>query len=56
MDRLGYDRYGAQGGDVGSIVSPNSAESPPEQVIGAHVNAVVTAATPERPGRPRPPP
>ena len=29
MDRLGYHRYGAQGGDTGSVVSPSSAASTP---------------------------
>lgn len=28
MSRLGYDRYGAHGGDTGSVISPNSAASP----------------------------
>jgi epoxide hydrolase len=29
MHRLGYDRYGAQGGDTGSVVSPSLAASTP---------------------------
>ena len=37
-DRLGYQRYGVQGGDWGAIVSGNMAELRPERVIGLHVN------------------
>jgi pimeloyl-ACP methyl ester carboxylesterase len=32
MRRLGYDRYGAQGGDFGSIVSPELGRIDPERV------------------------
>jgi pimeloyl-ACP methyl ester carboxylesterase len=38
MRRLGYDRYGAQGGDTGSIVSPDLARVAPAQVVGVHIN------------------
>ena len=38
MRRLGYDRYGTQGGDTGSIVSPLVARIAPERVIGVHIN------------------
>src|ERR1700722_19517307 len=37
-DRLGYQRYGVQGGDWGAIVSYHMAELRPEHVIGLHVN------------------
>jgi epoxide hydrolase len=37
-DRLGYQRYGVQGGDWGAIVSCNMAELRPERVLGLHVN------------------
>lgn len=50
MRRLGYSRYGAQGGDFGSIVSPELGRIDPEHVIGVHVNALATAATPTNPG------
>ena len=50
MRRLGYDRYGAQGGDFGSIVSPELGRVAPEHVIGVHVNALVNASTPVDPG------
>ena len=42
MRRLGYDRYGAQGGDTGSAVSPELGRIDPEHVIGVHVNILVT--------------
>ena len=41
MARLGYERYGAQGGDWGSIVSTWHAFKHPEQVAGLHLNMVV---------------
>jgi epoxide hydrolase len=42
MARLGYDRYGIQGGDVGAFVAPLMGRLAPEHVIGVHVNALVT--------------
>lgn len=50
MRRLGYDRYGAQGGDFGSVVSPALGRLAPDRVAGVHVNALVTASTPAAPG------
>ncbi len=38
MRRLGYERYGAQGGDTGSVVSPELGRVAPEHVIGVHIN------------------
>ncbi|MEU1785800.1 epoxide hydrolase family protein [Streptomyces sparsogenes] len=49
MRRLGYDRYGVQGGDFGSIVSPELGRAAPDNVIGVHVNALVNASTPADP-------
>ena len=40
MDRLGYARYGVQGGDWGSLVSQNMADLAPERVVGLHLNFV----------------
>ncbi len=40
MARLGYARYGVQGGDWGSIVSQNMADLAPDRVAGLHVNFV----------------
>jgi pimeloyl-ACP methyl ester carboxylesterase len=37
-DRLGYERYGVQGGDWGALVSYNMAELRPDRVLGLHVN------------------
>lgn len=41
MAALGYDRYGAQGGDWGSIVTSNIADLDAEHVAGLHLNFVV---------------
>jgi pimeloyl-ACP methyl ester carboxylesterase len=49
MRRLGYDRYGAQGGDFGSVISPELGRIEPDRVVGVHVNALATAATPIQP-------
>ncbi|NNH70230.1 epoxide hydrolase [Nocardia uniformis] len=38
MRRLGYDRYGVQGGDIGAAVSPEVGRVAPDRVIGVHVN------------------
>ncbi len=38
MRRLGYQRYGAQGGDTGSVVSPLVGRLDPEHAVGVHVN------------------
>jgi epoxide hydrolase len=38
MERLGYHRYGAQGGDTGSVVSPLVGRLAPDRVIGVHLN------------------
>jgi epoxide hydrolase len=38
MGRLGYERYGAQGGDWGSAVSRGVARHDPEHVVGIHLN------------------
>jgi pimeloyl-ACP methyl ester carboxylesterase len=39
MRRLGYERYGAQGGDWGAFVAPELGRSDAEHLIGVHVNA-----------------
>jgi len=39
MARLGYRRYGAQGGDWGAFVSPELGRIDPDHVVGVHVNA-----------------
>jgi pimeloyl-ACP methyl ester carboxylesterase len=38
MERLGYDHYGVQGGDIGAAVSPEVGRAAPDRVVGVHVN------------------
>jgi pimeloyl-ACP methyl ester carboxylesterase len=45
MDRLGYSRYGIQGGDWGSLIARDMAYQAPERVIGLHLN-LLTADPP----------
>jgi pimeloyl-ACP methyl ester carboxylesterase len=40
MRRLGYDRFGAQGGDIGSGVSGMLGMLAPDRVVGVHLNGV----------------
>lgn len=42
MKRLGYDRYGAQGGDTGAIITPELGRIDSDHVIGVHVNNLGT--------------
>ncbi len=48
MRRLGYERFGAQGGDIGSFVSANLGARHPDRVAGVHLNMVVTEPPPGR--------
>jgi epoxide hydrolase len=41
MARLGYERYGAQGGDWGAMVSARLAATDPEHVMGLHSNMLL---------------
>jgi pimeloyl-ACP methyl ester carboxylesterase len=43
MTRLGYDRYVAQGGDVGAAVTDAMGRQAPEGLVGIHMNLLVTA-------------
>jgi pimeloyl-ACP methyl ester carboxylesterase len=45
MGRLGYDRYGAQGGDWGSSVTTWMAQLDAEHLVGIHLNMPVVAPT-----------
>lgn len=45
MRRLGYERYGAQGGDFGSIISRHLGLVDPDHVIGVHLNLLLTFPT-----------
>ena len=41
MRRLGYGRYGAQGGDIGAFVSPELGRIDAEHVVGVHINGLL---------------
>ena len=41
MSRLGYDRYGAQGGDWGSMIAAQVGFVDPEHCAGIHINMVL---------------
>jgi len=41
MTRLGYERYGVQGGDAGAFIAPDMGRIAPANVVGVHVNAMV---------------
>jgi pimeloyl-ACP methyl ester carboxylesterase len=43
MHRLGYDRYVAQGGDVGAGVTDAMGRQAPDGLLGIHTNLLVTA-------------
>ncbi|MFQ6394220.1 epoxide hydrolase family protein [Nocardia sp. KC 131] len=45
MARLGYDRYGVQGGDHGAFIGPRLGRVDSEHVLGVHANALVTFPT-----------
>jgi pimeloyl-ACP methyl ester carboxylesterase len=47
MARLGYDRYGAQGGDWGSSVTGRIAVRHPDHCVGIHLNMVVALPGPD---------
>ena len=46
MARLGYERYGAQGGDWGAFVSPELGRIDPDHVVGVHLNAATLGFIP----------
>jgi pimeloyl-ACP methyl ester carboxylesterase len=47
MRRLGYQRYGAQGGDWGSAISRELGLIAPGRLIGVHLNMLFTPVTPD---------
>ncbi|HEX6445006.1 MAG TPA: epoxide hydrolase [Streptosporangiales bacterium] len=49
MSRLGYERFGAQGGDWGSGVSRALGVAFPERLLGVHLN-MLTVNVPDDPG------
>lgn len=54
MARLGYDRYGVQGGDWGSIVGANVADLDPGRVAGLHLNFLRMPRPRDETGEPTP--
>lgn len=38
MSRLGYGRYGTQGGDLGAYIAPAVAQVDPDHVVGVHLD------------------
>jgi len=48
MGRLGYQRYGAQGGDWGSLVTMNLGWRHPDHLVGIHLNMVPGAGPADR--------
>src|SRR3712207_6469663 len=46
MSRLGYERYGAQGGDFGAFISPDLGRVDAAHVAGVHVNAATMGFIP----------
>jgi microsomal epoxide hydrolase len=47
MAALGYERYGAQGGDWGSMVASQLGAIDAEHVVGVHLNMVVAGPPPD---------
>ena len=45
MSRLGYRRYGVQGGDAGAFIAPDMGRVDPKHIAGVHVNALVQIPT-----------
>jgi pimeloyl-ACP methyl ester carboxylesterase len=50
MDRLGYGRFGTQGGDIGAMVSTQLGHKYPDRIIGAHLHLLL----PMKPPHPEP--
>lgn len=49
MERLGYRRYGTQGGDWGSAISREIGRIHPDRVIGVHLNHIPGSSAAEEP-------
>jgi pimeloyl-ACP methyl ester carboxylesterase len=47
MDRLGYDRYVAQGGDWGSIITQSMGQTETKHCAGIHITLPIVAPDPE---------
>ena len=51
MDRLGYDRYAAQGGDWGAQMTTRIGTLDPEHCAAIHLNMAARSRRPIRPVR-----
>jgi epoxide hydrolase len=49
MERLGYPRYGAQGGDWGAAISRELGRIRPDHIIGVHLNLIPDSAATSEP-------
>jgi pimeloyl-ACP methyl ester carboxylesterase len=49
MGRLGYAKFGVQGGDAGAIVGPEIGRLAPDKVLGIHLNAATMGFIPMGP-------
>ena len=52
MSRLGYQRFGVQGGDAGAVIAPAIGRAAPDRVIGVHVSAATMGFIPMGPIEP----
>jgi pimeloyl-ACP methyl ester carboxylesterase len=52
MSRLGYQKFGVQGGDAGAIIGPEIGRLAPERIIGVHLNAATMGFIPFGPVSP----
>jgi len=52
MHRLGYDRYVAQGGDLGAFVTDEMARQAPEGLLGIHLNLLKATLVGPAPAEP----
>jgi epoxide hydrolase len=52
MDRLGYDRYAAHGGDWGAVVTSALGTGAPENVVGIHLTMPFAAPPPDDEAKP----
>lgn len=50
MDRLGYDRYGAQGGDWGALITSALGTGVPENLVGIHLTMPIAQRPPDGEG------
>jgi pimeloyl-ACP methyl ester carboxylesterase len=52
MDRLGYDRYGAQGGDWGAAITSALGTGAPENLVGIHLTMPTAPPPPDEDAQP----